>query len=274
MNASSFSAVGDQLEGFLSNQFTPPDGTQAVLGFFGSGLAVEPSSFIGADGNYNPARVNTWLNISLDVISAIQDHQVGSAVMSATQLMQAIGGSAMSTSPIGSQIALVLARTKSQMMEELGGATVIQAVPLNWYDPTTVAQWPNYGMKIGADAPVPTPSSNPGSERPTTGHPAAPLGVAEFGPCQAGDLHPRPSTTYRAASTSDSHDAPGTLVGIECVAGDAFTVSKQSGAERQCCAPGHPKLRDATSHFGPTPGERDCPRHSDGTASAERAYDR
>jgi hypothetical protein len=167
MDTSSFFAVGEQLEGFLTKQFTPPDGTQAVLGFFGSGLAVEPGSFIGDDGKYNPARVNTWLNISLDVVNAVEDHRVGSAVMSASQLIQAIGVSAMSTSPIASETALVLGRMKSQVMEDLGGATVIQTAPLNWYDPAQVAQWPNYGMKIGSDTPpAPTPTPAPGGKIP------------------------------------------------------------------------------------------------------------
>ena len=165
MDTSAFSAVGDQLEGFLTKQFTPPAGTQAVLAFFGSGLAVEPASFLGDDGKFNPARVNTWLNTSLDVIDVVQDHRIGSPVMSATQLIQAIAGSAMSTEPIASDPAHVLARIKGQVMEDLGGATVIQTVPLNWYDPAGIARWSKFTMTSGSGSPTP-PATPPSGGKP------------------------------------------------------------------------------------------------------------
>jgi hypothetical protein len=204
MDTSSFSSVGEQLEGFLTKQFTPPEGMQTVLAFFGSGLAVSPSSFISDDGKFNPARVNQWLNISLDVIHTVEEHRIGSAVMSATQLMQAIGGSAMSTAPIGSPTALVLGRIKSQVMEDLGGTTVINTAPLNWYDPAGVAQWSKYTMSIGPDSPPPSPP--PGGPRPIpidrpplwtwrTLPRVAPetfIPVASHGPVAQVGLHPHP----------------------------------------------------------------------------------
>jgi hypothetical protein len=159
VDTSAFSAVGDQLQGFLAKQFTPPSGTQTVLGFFGSGLAVEPASFLGDDGKFNPARIDAWLNISLDVIDVVENHQVGSPVMSATQLIEAVAGSAMSAAPIGSDPAHVLARIKDQVMEDLGGATVIQTAPANWYDPAGVARWSKFTMTIGSGSPAAPPSA-------------------------------------------------------------------------------------------------------------------
>ena len=160
MDTSSFSAVGEQLEGFLAKQFTPPDGVQTVLGFFGAGgLAVAPGSFVGDDGNFNPARVNAWLNISLDVVSPVESGVVGAAIRSATLLMEAISVFATSTAPAGSDAAHVLARIRGQVAEDLGGATVIQTAPLNWYDPAEVPHWPKYSMSTGSQPPSAPPSA-------------------------------------------------------------------------------------------------------------------
>src|SRR5690348_6031871 len=62
MDTTAASLLGDQLRDFLVKQFAPAPGTQARLGFLGAGVAVAPDSFL-SQGQFNPARVNSWLNI-------------------------------------------------------------------------------------------------------------------------------------------------------------------------------------------------------------------
>ena len=74
MDTTAASLLGDQLRDFFVKQFVkqfaPPPGTQTKLGFLGAGVAVSPDSFL-SQGQFNPARVNSWLNIVIDPLGTI-----------------------------------------------------------------------------------------------------------------------------------------------------------------------------------------------------------
>ena len=142
MDTSSFVAIGQQLQDFLTKQFSPPPGTKCELGFLGSGIAVAPESFL-SQGQFNPARINTWLRIVADPIHIIIDGSVAPTQLTAAQLMEAICSFAGSAAPAGSDTATSFAKLKSQAMENLGGIMELSAAPLDWYDPAQIPRWPH-----------------------------------------------------------------------------------------------------------------------------------
>ena len=148
MDTSPFVEIGQQLQDFLTKQFSPPPSTKCELGFLGSGIAVEPESFL-SQGQFNPARINTWLNIVADPIHTISDGRVTPTQLTATQLMQAICSLATSAAPAENDTATNFAKLKSQAMENLGGIVGLSAVPLNWYDPAQLPKWSNYSLTTG-----------------------------------------------------------------------------------------------------------------------------
>ena len=148
MDTSPFVTIGQQLQDFLTKQFSPPPTTKCELGFLGSGIAVEPESFL-SQGQFNPARINTWLNIVADPIHTISDGRVTPTQLTATQLMQAICSIATSAAPPGSDTATNFAKLKSQAMENLGGIVGLSAAPLDWYDPAQLPRWSHYSLTTG-----------------------------------------------------------------------------------------------------------------------------
>jgi hypothetical protein len=147
MDTSAIALLGQQLTDFLVKQFAPPPGTKTSLGFLGTGLAVDPNSFLSGS-QFNPALVNKWLDIVVDPLGEVitSSDQVEFTPWTATQLLEAIYGQAMSLAPPDSDAQHGFAKAKSQAMEGLGGATIVSTAPLDWYDPARVAQWPTCNL--------------------------------------------------------------------------------------------------------------------------------
>jgi hypothetical protein len=147
MDTTAVSLLGQQLKDFLVKQFAPPPGTKTSLGFLGTGVAVDPNSFLSG-GQFNPARVNEWLNIVVDPLGEVitSSNQVEFTPWTATQLLAAIYNQATSLAPADSDAQHGFAKAKSQAMEGLGGATTVSTAPLDWYDPALVPQWPSCSL--------------------------------------------------------------------------------------------------------------------------------
>lgn len=147
MDTSAITLLGQQLTDFLVKQFAPPPGTKTSLGFLGTGVAVDPNSFLSG-GQFNPALVNKWLDIVVDPLGEVitSSNQVEFTPWTATQLLEAIYSQAMSTAAADSDAQHGFAKAKSQAMEGLGGATTVSTAPLDWYDPAHLAQWPNCSL--------------------------------------------------------------------------------------------------------------------------------
>ncbi|HME10031.1 MAG TPA: hypothetical protein VKG25_23435, partial [Bryobacteraceae bacterium] len=143
MDTTAVTLLGQQLKDFLVKQFAPPPGTKTCLGFLGTGVAVDPNSFLSS-GQFNPARVNQWLDIVVDPLGEViaGTDQVEFMPWTATQLLQAIYSQAMSVAPADSDAQRGFAKAKSQALEGLGGATTVSTAPLDWYDPAHLPQWP------------------------------------------------------------------------------------------------------------------------------------
>src|SRR5437016_2814030 len=104
METTAASLLGEQLRDFLVKQFAPPPGTKTTLGFLGTGIAVCPDQFQSGQGQYNPARVNRWLNLVVDPLGTITkegDH-VESPGLTASVLMDAISTGARCVAPANS----------------------------------------------------------------------------------------------------------------------------------------------------------------------------
>jgi len=147
MDTSAITLLGQQLTDFLVKQFAPPPGTKTSLGFLGTGVAVDPNSFLSG-GQFNPALVNKWLDIVVDPLGEVitSSNQVEFTPWTATQLLEAIYSQAMSTAAVDSDAQHGFAKAKSQAMEGLGGATTVSTAPLDWYDPAHLPQWPNCSL--------------------------------------------------------------------------------------------------------------------------------
>lgn len=149
MEPTSAGELGQKLAEFLLQQFAPAPGSRHTLGFLGTGVAVTPDAFL-SQGEFNPARINSWLDVVADPLAVIP--REGGAVIpagwTAMSLMEAIAGTARTTSPANSEEQQTFARAKSDLMEKLGGATVINTAPLDWYDPAQVAKWPTCSLQV------------------------------------------------------------------------------------------------------------------------------
>ena len=175
MDATPISQLGQQLRDFLVNQFAPPPGMKGVLGFLGSGVAVDPDSF-RSQAQFNPARINAWLNIVVDPLGSVNTDidRVESVPMTASELMFAICCGAVSVDPAGSPAQGLFNKIKSRAMENLGGTSTVSCAPLDWYDPGQVPQW--------AKCSLTTESSSSTSSATNSGPPSVEV-----------DLPPRPS---------------------------------------------------------------------------------
>ena len=166
MDTTAASLLGDQLRDFLVKQFAPPPGTQTRLGFLGAGVAVDPDSFL-SQGQSNPARVNSWLNIVIDPLGTItkDGDQVGATPWTATVLMETISSQSVCLAPPDSADQQSFAHAKSLAMENLGGATSVNTAPLDWYDPAQVSKWPKCSLSTSSTSSVgtgPPPQPPPG----------------------------------------------------------------------------------------------------------------
>lgn len=172
MDTTAASLLGQQLTDFLLKQFATPSETKDTLGFLGTGVAVEPNSFL-SQGQFNPARVGSWLSIVVDPLGGIikDGNRVESTSWTASELMQTIATQAVCVAPAGSDEQQGFARAKSLAMENVGGATTVNTAPLDWYDPAQVAQWPKCSLTTsstsssGAGSPLP-PLEPPPSKLP------------------------------------------------------------------------------------------------------------
>lgn len=147
MDTTAVTLLGQQLKDFLVKQFAPPPGTKTSLGFLGTGVAVNPNSFLSS-GQFNLARVNQWLDIVVDPLGEVitSTDQVEFTPWTATQLLEAIYSQAMSLAPADSDAQHGFAKAKSLAMEGLGGATTVNTAPLDWYDPAQLPQWPSCSL--------------------------------------------------------------------------------------------------------------------------------
>ena len=147
MDLSAISQLGQQLQDFLVQQFTPPPGTKNNLGFLGSGVAVDSTSFL-SNGQFNPARINQWLSLVVDPLGGVMldGHQVDFTEWTATELAQAMYGQAVAAAPPNSDDFKAFAKAKSTAMENMGGDTTVCTAPLDWYDPARVPEWPTYSV--------------------------------------------------------------------------------------------------------------------------------
>jgi hypothetical protein len=175
MDTTAASLLGQQLTDFLVEQFATPSGTKDSLGFLGTGVAVEPNSFL-SQGQFNPARVNSWLSIVVDPLGAVikDGNRVESTSWTAIELMQIIATQAVCVAPAGSNEQQGFARAKSLAMENAGGATTINTAPLDWYDPAQLAQWPKCSLTTsntrssGTGSPLPPLEPPPSNMPPRT----------------------------------------------------------------------------------------------------------
>ena len=159
--------LGQQLTEFLLKQFATPAGTKDTLGFLGTGVAVEPNSFL-SQGQFNPARVNIWLSIVVDPLGAVikDGNRVESTSWTASTLMQTIATQAMCMAPVGSDDQQGFARAKSLAMQNVGETTTVNTAPLDWYDPAQVAQWPKCSLTTSGASSSGTGSTPPPLEPP------------------------------------------------------------------------------------------------------------
>jgi hypothetical protein len=147
MTTSAIDVLGGQLRDFLTKQFAPPPGASTVLGFLGTGILVDASSFIN-QGIFNPARISQWLDIVADPLGAVAENGnvVGYVPWTATQFVQAIYTQALSSDPLDSPGQAGFNKTKATAVEGLGGSTGITTAPLDWYDPARIPQWPQCSL--------------------------------------------------------------------------------------------------------------------------------
>lgn len=166
MDGTAFDVLGKQFRDFLVKQFAPPPGTRSVLGFLGAGVAVDPASFL-SQGEYNPARVNAWLDIVAEPLGSVSsdDNRVDPVPLTAYSLMESICSFSVSLAPVGSDAQLSFAKIRSQASESLGGATTVDAAPLDWYDPKHLPEWAKCSLATstttgnGSTATTPPPPS-------------------------------------------------------------------------------------------------------------------
>jgi hypothetical protein len=162
MPLTSLDVLGQQLRDFLTAQFQSPTGSRTVLGFLPAGIGVDPLSFYEA-GTPNPMLIQQWLGIVADPLAEIADGTATNAQARASTVMQAIAIFATPTTPIGSDAANVIGRLKSLASAATTPASdVVEAAPLDWYDPSTVPSWPSHTMSATA----PPPPTDPGSGQP------------------------------------------------------------------------------------------------------------
>ena len=162
MTTSALDSLGGQLRDFLIQQFAPPPGTSTALGFLGTGIAVDASSFQN-QGVFNIARVNRWLEIVADPLGSVSANgdQAGFVPWTATQLLETVYAQAITTAPAGSDERTGFNRAKSKALEGLGGSTEISTAPLDWYDPAQIPSWPSCSIGSHASAQTGTGPSEP-----------------------------------------------------------------------------------------------------------------
>src|ERR1700722_7568848 len=97
MDTAAIASLGQQLTDFFVKQFSPPPGTKTSLGFPGSGVAVDPGSFMNGS-QFNPALVNRWLDVVADPLGEVAtgSDAVAFTPWTATQLLEAVYSQAMS----------------------------------------------------------------------------------------------------------------------------------------------------------------------------------
>jgi hypothetical protein len=139
---SAFDLLGQQLQTFLTAQFTAPQGTSTELAFLPSGVSVRPDTFLDA-GVVNPLLVADWLNTVADTAPVIVNGQVSVTMSTASDLMQSVALFAEPTAPVGSDAANVIGRLKNlDSTATAPGVKEIDTAPTDWYDAAKTAQWP------------------------------------------------------------------------------------------------------------------------------------
>jgi hypothetical protein len=227
MDDTAFDSCGNQLSSFLVKQFNPPPGAACALGFLGQGIAVDPDSFLSG-GEFNPARVNLWLSNVVEPLAAVgkDDNRIDPVSFTAFSLMESIAAAALSLDPVGSDAQLSFAKVKSQAMENLGGATVVNAAPLDWYDPKHLPDWPKCTLTVSSTA-------STGSGSSTTPMPPGPGMIPPRAPLWAWRSIAKPPSPDPAllagvhSATAPSVVAPH-IMPISVIARNDFAVSHAS----------------------------------------------
>lgn len=142
--------LGQQLQDFLSAQFQAPAGSSTVLAFLPAGIAVDPQSlYVGEQ--VNPMLVQEWLRIVADPLAEIVGGSATTAQAHASTVMQAIALFATPTAPIGSDAANIIGRLKSLANSATTPVSdVVDAAPLDWFDPSVVPTWPAHSTTATA----------------------------------------------------------------------------------------------------------------------------
>jgi len=150
MDTSAIDQLAQDLKTFVLQQFQAPPGTSHSLAFLGTGVAVQPESFL-SDGQFNPARVDRWLGVVADPLGLVDKttNMAQAVPWTATTLMEALAGQAQSLAEPGSDEQQAFLRARSQAAQNLGGDTRTATAPLDWYDPAQVSKWPSCSLKSG-----------------------------------------------------------------------------------------------------------------------------
>jgi hypothetical protein len=229
MDDTAFDSCGNQLSSFLVKQFNPPPGTACALGFLGQGIAVDPDSLLSG-GEFNPARVNLWLSNVVEPLAAVgkDDNRIDPVSFTAFGLMESIAAAALSLDPAGSDAQLSFAKVKSQAMESLGGATIVNAAPLDWYDPKHLPDWPKCTLSVSSTATT-------GSGSSTTPTPPSPGMVPPRAPLWAWRSiaklpSPPPAAVVGVHSTIQPFVVAPSVMPISAIARDDFAVAHSNVA--------------------------------------------
>ncbi|WP_124599629.1 hypothetical protein [Burkholderia sp. Bp8963] len=150
MDTSAIDQLAQSLKEFLLAQFNAPPGTSHTLAFLGTGVAVQPESFL-SDGQFNPARINHWLSVVADPLALVlrPENLAQATPWTATTLMEALATQAQSLAAPDSDEQKGFQRARSQAAENLGGDTSVATAPLDWYDPAQLPQWPHCILQTG-----------------------------------------------------------------------------------------------------------------------------
>src|SRR3954454_16610043 len=142
-DASGLLALGQALDQYLLEEYSPPPGTQTALGFV-PGVAVNPSSF-APTGVVNPLAVQTFLNSVANVLGPVVDGRFA-GFMSAQQIYGMVIDVASPLDAPGTPAADAFLSVKNTARSAFGASPVKQlvAIPMNWYDAANTEGWASF----------------------------------------------------------------------------------------------------------------------------------
>jgi hypothetical protein len=166
-------ALGRAFDEFLRSRFSPPPGTDTVLGFV-PGVPVDPTSFDVA-GVTNPLAVQTFLEAVVGVLGPVADGRFAGA-LPARSVYGAVIEIARPLDPPDSAAAAAFTNLQADARSAFGfGTEYVTAVPDRWFDPVGGAAWNSFSARsteVSQDSEstgTGTPSPEP--PRPLPTHP-------------------------------------------------------------------------------------------------------